>query len=240
MSRLAATPFLRPCSDCLLAAAPAFSHGQPDIDADFARTARLRYLADRQDRRPLRKLLSLQLQRLVQAQSPAAGPDLRYGRFTELYELNRLHLEADPRRCLQTRSQPHAQRAENRRRIRKLHGYGDSEQARHHAHPAGDSTASPRSNHRLNCPSCWRIFTPSASTHSSAWAPTRTSPTPARSSASMAQAASACLSATTTSAPIAKSVEQRKQYVDHVRKMFVLAGEPEGAGRQRCRHRDGH
>ena len=25
----------------------------------------------------------------------------------------------------------------------------------------------------------------------------------------------------------AKSVEQRKQYVDHVRKMFVLAGEPE-------------
>ena len=38
----------------------------------------------------------------------------------------------------------------------------------------------------------------------------------------------------------AKSIEQRQQYVAHVRKIFVLAGRGRSQGRQRCRHRDGY
>ena len=95
-----------------------------------ARAARLRSLADRQDRGPLRELLPLQLQRLVQAQSAARRPDLLW----PLYRACRAEPaapEADsrrgaPRRSRTTRSR---QRAEDRRRVRELHGHGRDQQA---------------------------------------------------------------------------------------------------------------
>ena len=56
--------------------------------------------------------------------NPLPPDQTSYGRFTELYELNRLHLK----QILEDASKPdpnaHAQRAEDRRRVRELHGHG--------------------------------------------------------------------------------------------------------------------
>ena len=95
--------------------------------------------------------------------NPLPADQTSYGRFTELYELNRLHLRADSRRGRRASS---ATRSANEQKI------GDEyascmdtaavEQAGPRAASAGAGPHCRAADLRRSCPRCWRTCTPSA------------------------------------------------------------------------------
>ena len=83
------------------------------------------------------------------------------------------------------------------------------------------------SNRQLNCPLCWAACTLSASTPFSAWAPDQDFADASQVISYFRAGGLGLPERDYYTRTDAKSVEQRKQYVDHVHKIFVLAGEPE-------------
>ena len=109
--------------------------------------------------------------------NPLPADQTSYGRFTELFELNRLQLK----QILEDAAKPSPTRSANEQKI------GDDYSSCMDTatvnklgltplQPELDRIAALKTSAEL--PAFWRICTPSASTPSSVWAPTRTTPTP--------------------------------------------------------------
>ena len=69
--------------------------------------------------------------------NPLPPDQTSYGRFTELYELNRLHLKQILEQAATPSPSRTAKRAKDRRRIRELHGSDGHQQSGHRASAAG-------------------------------------------------------------------------------------------------------
>ena len=158
--------------------------------------------------------------------NPLPPDQIAYGRFTELYELNRLHLKE----ILEEAAKPAATRSPNEQKIGDEYASCMDTSAINKAgiaplRPELDRIAALKSTAEL--PALLGHLHLSEWMRSSISARIRIMATRTRLFRSTAPGALGCPNAIITRGRIAKSDEQRKQYVDHVHKMLVLAGEPE-------------